>query len=52
MKIVFIGFFCVVDWFKGYEFSVFKLEIMNIFLINWYGGVKFIIVDEYFCYKE
>ena len=52
MKIVFIGFLCVVDWPKGHEFSVFKLEIMNIFLINWYGGAKSITVDEYLRYKE
>ncbi|KAG5400936.1 hypothetical protein IGI04_015543 [Brassica rapa subsp. trilocularis] len=42
----------MMDWPEGHEFSVFKLEIMNIFLINWYGGAKSITVDEYLRYKE
>uniref|UniRef100_A0A1J3HXD5 Protein CREG2 n=1 Tax=Noccaea caerulescens TaxID=107243 RepID=A0A1J3HXD5_NOCCA len=37
----------MMDWPKGHDFRVFKLEIINIFLINWYGGAKSISVDEY-----
>ncbi|ESQ46998.1 hypothetical protein EUTSA_v10027934mg [Eutrema salsugineum] len=41
----------MMDWPKGHDFRVFKLEIINIFLINWYGGAKPITVDEYLRYK-
>jgi len=35
------------DWPKDHDFRFFKLEIIDIFLINWYGGAKPITVDEY-----
>ncbi|EYU44696.1 hypothetical protein ABFS82_08G016100 [Erythranthe guttata] len=34
-------------WPKSHKFQVFKLEIENIFMINWYGGPKPITVDQY-----
>ncbi|KAL1191836.1 hypothetical protein V5N11_004869 [Cardamine amara subsp. amara] len=37
----------MMDWPKDHDFRFFKLEITNIFLINWYGGAKTITVDEY-----
>ncbi|CAH2080000.1 unnamed protein product [Thlaspi arvense] len=41
----------MMDWPKEHDFRFFKLEIINIFLINWYGGAKSITVDEYLRYK-
>ncbi|ANM61928.1 Pyridoxamine 5'-phosphate oxidase family protein [Arabidopsis thaliana] len=37
----------MMDWPKDHDFRFFKLEIIDIFLINWYGGAKPITVDEY-----
>ena len=34
-------------WPEGHNFQVFKLEIEDIFLIDWYGGPKPLSVDEY-----
>lgn len=42
----YIGF-SYADWPEEHDFRFFKLEITNIFLINWYGGAKPITVDEY-----
>ncbi|XP_010091953.2 protein CREG1 [Morus notabilis] len=35
------------DWPKSHNFQIFKLEIENIFLIDWFGGPKPITSDEY-----
>ncbi|GAB2276588.1 hypothetical protein Dimus_011304 [Dionaea muscipula] len=35
------------DWPEDHNFLVFKLDIEDIFLINWYGGPKPLTVDEY-----
>ncbi|KAI4366642.1 hypothetical protein MLD38_022495 [Melastoma candidum] len=35
------------DWPKDHDFRVFKLDIQNIFLIDWFGGPKPITLDEY-----
>ncbi|WJX81395.1 hypothetical protein P8452_64282 [Trifolium repens] len=35
------------DWPSDHDFQVFKLEIENIFLINWFGGPKPLAVEEY-----
>ncbi|CAN8273042.1 unnamed protein product [Cochlearia groenlandica] len=40
----------MMDWPKDHDFRFFKLEITDIFLINWYGGAKSITVDEYLRY--
>ncbi|CAE5973414.1 unnamed protein product [Arabidopsis arenosa] len=37
----------MIDWPEDHDFRFFKLEIIDIFLINWYGGAKPITVDEY-----
>ncbi|OIW09566.1 hypothetical protein TanjilG_28165 [Lupinus angustifolius] len=34
-------------WPKGHNFQVFKLEIEDIFLIDWYGGPKPLTVEQY-----
>lgn len=34
-------------WPKDHNFQFFKLEIENIFLIDWFGGPKPLTVDEY-----
>ncbi|CAI9758620.1 unnamed protein product [Fraxinus pennsylvanica] len=34
-------------WPKSHNFEVFKLEIENIFMINWFGGPKPLTVDQY-----
>lgn len=39
------------DWPKDHNFQVFKLEIENIFLINWFGGPKPLTVDQYLRWK-
>ncbi|CAJ1940631.1 unnamed protein product [Sphenostylis stenocarpa] len=36
------------DWPKDHNFQFFKLEIENIFLINWFGGPKPLTVEQYF----
>ncbi|TKY63262.1 CREG1 protein [Spatholobus suberectus] len=35
------------DWPEDHNFQVFKLEIENIFLINWFGGPKPLTVEQY-----
>ncbi|GAU13041.1 hypothetical protein TSUD_173400 [Trifolium subterraneum] len=35
------------DWPSDHAFQVFKLEIENIFLIDWFGGPKPLTVEEY-----
>lgn len=34
-------------WPKDHNFQFFKLEIENIFLINWFGGPKPLTVEQY-----
>ncbi|KAG8384778.1 hypothetical protein BUALT_Bualt04G0153900 [Buddleja alternifolia] len=34
-------------WPKSHNFQVFKLDIENIFMINWYGGPKPLTVEQY-----
>ncbi|XP_016512905.2 uncharacterized protein LOC107829944 [Nicotiana tabacum] len=34
-------------WPKGHNFQIFKLEIEEIFMINWFGGPKPLTVDQY-----
>lgn len=34
-------------WPKDHNFQFFKLEIENIFLINWFGGPKPVTVEQY-----
>lgn len=34
-------------WPKGHNFQIFKLEIENIFLIDWFGGAKPLTVYDY-----
>ncbi|KAL2240481.1 protein CREG1 [Sesamum indicum] len=34
-------------WPKSHNFQVFKLEIENIFMINWFGGPKPLTVEQY-----
>ncbi|XP_050381119.1 uncharacterized protein LOC126798254 [Argentina anserina] len=34
-------------WPKGHNFQFFKLDIEDIFLINWFGGPKPLTVDQY-----
>lgn len=36
------------DWPKGHRWVFYKLEIADIFLIDYYGGAKPITVDEYY----
>ncbi|KAB1223067.1 Protein CREG1 [Morella rubra] len=35
------------DWPKDHDFHFFKLEIENIFLIDWFGGPKPLTLDQY-----
>ncbi|WOG93375.1 hypothetical protein DCAR_0312659 [Daucus carota subsp. sativus] len=35
------------DWPKDHNFQIFKLDIEDIFLINWFGGRKPLTVDQY-----
>ncbi|WVZ93137.1 hypothetical protein U9M48_039143 [Paspalum notatum var. saurae] len=35
------------DWPKNHHFKIFKLEIENIFLIDWFGGAKPITPSQY-----
>ncbi|XP_044467602.1 protein CREG1 [Mangifera indica] len=39
-------------WPKDHNFWFFKLEIEDIFMINWFGGPKPLTVDEYLHYKS
>lgn len=41
----------MMDWPEDHDFQVFKLEIENIFLIDWYGGPKPLTVEEYLHHK-
>lgn len=34
-------------WPKGHNFQIFKLDIEEIFMINWFGGPKPLTVDQY-----
>ncbi|KAL2552396.1 protein CREG1-like [Forsythia ovata] len=34
-------------WPKSHKFQIFKLDIENIFMINWFGGPKPLTVDQY-----
>ncbi|KAK9010757.1 hypothetical protein V6N11_043626 [Hibiscus sabdariffa] len=38
-------------WPKNHDFRFFKLEIEDIFMINWFGGPKSLTVDQYLKYK-
>ncbi|XP_050220614.1 uncharacterized protein LOC126670981 isoform X1 [Mercurialis annua] len=38
-------------WPKDHHFHFFKLDIEDIFMINWFGGPKPITLDEYFHQK-
>lgn len=40
-------FLTISDWPKGHNFQFFKLEIDNIFLIDWFGGPKPLSPDQY-----
>ncbi|KAK1383739.1 putative FMN-binding split barrel, cellular repressor of E1A-stimulated genes (CREG) [Heracleum sosnowskyi] len=35
------------DWPKSHNFQIFKLDIDDIFMINWFGGPKPLTVDQY-----
>ncbi|XP_030531059.1 protein CREG1 [Rhodamnia argentea] len=35
------------DWPKGHKFQIYKLEIKNIFLIDWFGGPKPLTLEQY-----
>ncbi|XP_077217175.1 uncharacterized protein LOC143851590 [Tasmannia lanceolata] len=35
------------DWPKDHDFQIFKLDIEDIFLIDWFGGPKPITLDQY-----
>ncbi|KAH9739799.1 Pyridoxamine 5'-phosphate oxidase family protein [Citrus sinensis] len=37
----------MMDWPEDHNFQIFKLEIEDIFLINWFGGRKPLTVDQY-----
>ncbi|KAI9152842.1 hypothetical protein LWI28_002002 [Acer negundo] len=37
----------MMEWPKDHNFKIFKLEIEDIFLINWFGGPKPLTVDQY-----
>ncbi|WRX21623.1 hypothetical protein QQP08_014110 [Theobroma cacao] len=38
-------------WPKSHNFQIFKLEIKDIFMINWFGGPKPLTVEQYLDYK-
>lgn len=40
-------FMLLAGWPKDHNFQIFKLEIENIFLIDWFGGPKPLTVEEY-----
>lgn len=37
----------LIEWPKDHSFQVYKLDIEEIFMINFYGGPKPLTVDEY-----
>lgn len=39
------------DWPDWHNFQVFKLDIENIFIVNWFGGRKPLTVDQYLQWK-
>lgn len=39
------------DWPQGHHFQFYKLEIEDIFLVNWFGGARPLTPDEYLQYK-
>ncbi|KAG9449641.1 hypothetical protein H6P81_009606 [Aristolochia fimbriata] len=39
-------------WPKNHNFQIYKLDIENIFMINWYGGGKPITVEQYLQYAK
>lgn len=43
---------CLIGWPKNHHFQIFKLEIKNIFLIDWFGGPKPISPTEYLEYEK
>lgn len=40
------------DWPKNHHFKIFKLEIENIFLIDWFGGPKPISPSQYLEFRR
>ncbi|WVZ81810.1 hypothetical protein U9M48_029149 [Paspalum notatum var. saurae] len=40
------------DWPKNHHFKIFKLEIENIFLIDWFGGAKPITPSQYLEFRN
>jgi len=40
-------FMLLTGWPKDHNFQIFKLEIENIFLIDWFGGPKPLTVEQY-----
>jgi len=48
---VYFAFGWFTGWPKGHNFQFFKLDIEDIFLINWFGGPKPLTVDQYLHYK-
>ncbi|XP_021720169.1 protein CREG1-like [Chenopodium quinoa] len=38
-------------WPESHNFQVYKLDIKNIFMINWFGGPKPLTVDQYLQWK-
>jgi hypothetical protein len=44
---IYIYFGWLADWPEDHNFQFFKLQIENIFLIDWFGGPKPLSVDEY-----
>lgn len=43
----YIFFFKFAAWPKSHKFQFFKLEIENIFLIDWFGGPKPLTPEQY-----
>ncbi|XP_052190584.1 uncharacterized protein LOC127800168 isoform X1 [Diospyros lotus] len=35
------------DWPNGHQFQFFKLEIEDVFLVNWFGGHRALTVEQY-----
>jgi hypothetical protein len=42
----------LIEWPKNHHFQIFKMEIENIFLIDWFGGPKPISPSEYLDYER
>ncbi|WOK94407.1 hypothetical protein Cni_G03109 [Canna indica] len=40
------------DWPKSHNFQIFKLEIEDIFLVDWFGGPKPLSPDQYFSFAK